>query len=701
MPTLHNPGDDPLLRTLDPSFDATLDDTFDDAGDETLDGPAGGGDATLDDGGEAGPHDEGAAGADVANPVVARLLAEAARRRAAGEALPIDVRALTTSPSTESADRGPVESAAPTGRKAERPRDLGAETRLLRGVAKSLVDCGALSERRAVSFAMQARDAGVGFMRALAADRANIDLFAVYAHVGAAVGAEPIANRADAIARMVDAPWLPAAIAEQWQILPIQANGADAVAIAAVDPFDVVARDWARARAGAERIEVTPIHPDAYYDALGRYHALKESGGEADGMFTPISVTWTKEDLERRDLAHWDVPAAVDYVLHKGFEQGASDIHIEPSGEAVIVRNRVDGVLREELKLPHEARAMLASRIKVLANLDVAERRRPQDGRIGVSIQDHPVDVRVSTLPTVHGEKVVLRLLDEGALRPRLEDIGMPDRELRTLLDKVNAPHGLILMSGPTGSGKTTTLYSCLASIDRMGRNVVTIEDPVEYRLKGVHQTQVDEQMGFTFASGLRAILRQDPDVIMVGECRDAETTQMAIQASLTGHLVFSTIHANDAVGVVSRLLDIGVDPFLIANAVSMTLAQRLLRTHCPHCQAVVDGREVLANLRAEGVSLAKLDALGIDIAPDFPCVVTLGCPQCRHTGYLGRQAVFELLAFDDATRAAIMAPSFDLTAFRRLTRELGMHGMLEHALTLVEEGRTSYSEVVRILGES
>jgi type II secretory ATPase GspE/PulE/Tfp pilus assembly ATPase PilB-like protein len=254
----------------------------------------------------------------------------------------------------------------------------------------------------------------------------------------------------------------------------------------------------------------------------------------------------------------------------------------------------------------------------------------------------------VSSLPTVNGEKMVLRLLDEGSLRPRIEDIGLTDREMRTLADKISAPYGLILLSGPTGSGKTTTLYSCLAGIDRIGRNVVTVEDPVEYRLKGVHQTQVDENIGLTFAGGLRAMLRQDPDVIMVGECRDKVTAQMAVQASLTGHLVFSTIHANDAVGVVSRLMDMEIDPFLIANSVSMTLAQRLLRVHCPHCQTVVDGREVISNLRAEGVGSYKLERLGISIAPDMPCIVTLGCGHCRHTGYVGRQAVFELLAMDD-----------------------------------------------------
>lgn len=655
-------------------------------------------DATLDDDRLTAPEVEPPAGptpdAASANPMVARLLAEAARRREAGRTGPIETadvdRPDVASDAAEDPSAQPAEPSAPQG-----------SANLLRGIALSLAQSGALSERRAISLAIQARDAGVGFVRALAADRGNIDLAAVYEEIGNMLGVAPIVSRNAAVSMMVDADWLGPAQAEQWQILPLTSDQPDEIAIAAIDPFDVVATDWAKRRSGASRVRVMPILPDAFFDALGRYHAIKETGEQASGGLIPISVTWTREDLERRSLEHWDIPAAINYVLHRGFEQNASDIHIEPTEDAILVRCRLDGVLREELKLPQDAHAMVASRIKVLANLDVAERRKPQDGRIGVSIEDHPVDVRVSTLPTVHGEKIVMRLLDEGALRPRLEDLGLPDRELRLLIDKVNAPHGLILLSGPTGSGKTTTLYSCLASIDRHGRNVVTIEDPVEYRLNGVHQTQVDDQIGFTFSSGLRAILRQDPDVIMVGECRDAETAHMAVQASLTGHLVFSTIHANDAVGVVSRLVDIGVDPFLIANALKLTLAQRLLRTHCQHCQTVIDGREVIAGLRADGVSLEKLEALGIDIAPDFPCVVTQGCAHCRHTGYAGRQAVFELLEIDDETRNAIMAANFDQTAFRQDQVGGGLRGMLEHALTMVEEGQTSYSEVVRVLGEA
>ena len=641
------------------------------------------------------------------NPVVARLLAEAARRRAEATQYSTLANEEMTAPAGLAVETA-VSAAAPIAvtppvrheRSSNGTKRIELEIDLLRGVALELVRRDAISERRAVSVALQARDAGVGFIRALASDRSNVDMNQVYGVVGELVGMEPLLDRGEAVRRLAETDWLTTAMAEHWQILPLAQERQDETRVAAVDPFDVIAKDWVKARCPTPELTVIPIHPDAYFEGLRRFQAMEENVAGADGLFTPITVTWSREEVEKADLGHMDIPAVVNYVIHRADELGASDLHIEPTGDALLVRCRVDGVLREELSLPAGSQNMVASRVKVLANLDVAERRLPQDGRIGVMIQDRPIDIRVSSLPTVHGEKMVLRLLDEGALRPRIEEVGLPDHELRTLLDKVNAPFGLILLSGPTGSGKTTTLYSCLSSIDRVGRNVVTVEDPVEYRLKGVHQTQVDENLGMTFASGLRAILRQDPDVIMVGECRDTETAQMAVQASLTGHLVFSTIHANDAAGVVNRLIDMGIDPFLVANSLSMSLAQRLVRVHCNHCQTVVDGRDVLANLRAEGVSLEKLEHLGIDIAPDLPAVVTLGCAHCRHTGYNGRQAVFEALALDDDLRSAVMSDNFDLRTFRRYARDGGMHSMLEHALTLVEEGRTSYSEVVRVLGE-
>jgi type II secretory ATPase GspE/PulE/Tfp pilus assembly ATPase PilB-like protein len=269
------------------------------------------------------------------------------------------------------------------------------------------------------------------------------------------------------------------------------------------------------------------------------------------------------------------------------------------------------------------------------------------------------------------------------------------------LYDKLDAPFGLVMISGPTGSGKTTTLYSCLSYIDKKTKNVLTVEDPVEYRLKGVHQMQVNEKIGLTFASGLRTILRQDPDVIMVGECRDGETAGMAIQAALTGHIVFSTIHTNDAVGVIPRLIDMGVEPFLVANSVSLCIAQRLVRRICRHCQTPEEGQSVLERLHNDAISDERLAALGIVVDPDLTYVTGRGCVHCRNTGYQGRQAVFEIFEIDQDARAEIVSPTFDANVMRRRARERGMTTLIGHGLMLIDEGMTTHSEVVRVLGEA
>ena len=339
----------------------------------------------------------------------------------------------------------------------------------------------------------------------------------------------------------------------------------------------------------------------------------------------------------------------------------------------------------------------IVSRVKILSGMDVAEKRRPQDGRIGTLIRENAIDVRVSSYPTIYGEKIVMRLLDKNALRPSPEHLGMISRDLRLLYDKLDAPFGLVMISGPTGSGKTTTLYSCLSYIDKKTKNVLTVEDPVEYRLKGVHQMQVNEKIGLTFASGLRTILRQDPDVIMVGECRDGETAGMAIQAALTGHIVFSTIHTNDAVGVIPRLIDMGVEPFLVANSVSLCIAQRLVRRICRHCQAPEEGQSVLERLHNDAISDERLAALGIVVDPDLTYVTGRGCVHCRNTGYQGRQAVFEIFEIDQDARAEIVSPTFDANVMRRRARERGMTTLIGHGMMLIDEGMTTHSEVVRV----
>ena len=391
----------------------------------------------------------------------------------------------------------------------------------------------------------------------------------------------------------------------------------------------------------------------------------------------------------------------VDYVLFRAHGQGASDIHVEPTEAVLLIRNRVDGMLHEEARLPKTLHAEVSSRIKILSGMDVAEKRRPQDGRISAQIKDSPIDVRVSTFPTVHGEKIVMRLLDKSSLMPSPELLGLRPRELQILIDKINAPFGLVMLCGPTGSGKTTTLYSCLSAIDKNVKNVLTVEDPVEYRLAGVHQMQVNHKIGLTFAEGLRNILRQDPDVIMVGECRDLETTSMAIQASLTGHIVFSTIHTNDSIGVVSRLLDMDIDPFLVASSLSLAIAQRLVRTICPDCEIRIEGRRIIERLGAEGVSDEKIAILGIMIEPDLSYVIGGGCSRCRDTGYVGRQAVFEVFEMTRATKKVIVGDGFSVDELRVVAEEEGLTTLVANGLKLVEEGITTHQEVIRVLGDS
>lgn len=640
---------------------------------------------------------------DAGNPVVNRLLEQAAARygRDAISFVTADefVRGGGSEPDTPQADNSAGVAPEPETRPGADAPSKG--NGILRSMALKLVEKGVLQERRAVAISIKARDSGISFLRMLARDRQVTDIRAVFDLVAEWAGTTLIQDKAGLLSRMQHVDWLTPELAERFEIIPLKPENPGEFRYATVDPFDAAVSDWIQRRSQGQVLHPVALLPEVLVEGLDRYRLLNADNDSNDsGMFVPIEISWGTERNGAPDLSDWDVPVVVDYILHRSHELGASDIHIEPTGDSVVVRNRVDGVLHEEFRLPAAMQAPVISRIKVLSNLDVAERRLPQDGRISVTIRSHPIDIRVSTLPTVTGEKIVMRLLDETALRPRPESLGLSDHDLALLLDKVSAPYGMIMLSGPTGSGKTTTLYSCLSSIDRVARNVVTVEDPVEYRLTGVHQTQVNESLGMTFATSLRTILRQDPDVIMVGECRDQDTAQMAVQASLTGHLVFSTIHANDAAGVVNRLLDMKVEPFLIANALSLVIAQRLVRVHCEHCAVTVEGREILSNLRAEGVSAARLTRLGIEIDPEMPYASTVGCNHCRHTGYFGRQAVYELFSMTEDLRALVMEPGFQVARFRKAAREEGMLSMLENATFLVEEGRTSFSEVIRVLGD-
>ncbi|MDD2881186.1 MAG: type II secretion system ATPase GspE [Rhodoferax sp.] len=374
-------------------------------------------------------------------------------------------------------------------------------------------------------------------------------------------------------------------------------------------------------------------------------------------------------------------------LLTQAARDGASDIHIEPYERHSSVRFRVDGSLREVVQPNRALHAALISRLKIMAELDIAERRLPQDGRISLRIGTRAVDVRVSTIPSAHGERAVLRLLDKSEGKLSLEALGMQGEVLRKFEQLVAQPHGIVLVTGPTGSGKTTTLYAALQRLDATRNNIMTVEDPIEYELAGVGQTQVNPKIDLTFAKALRAILRQDPDIIMIGEIRDFETAQIAIQASLTGHLVLATLHTNDASSAVTRLTDMGVEPFLLSSSLLGVLAQRLLRKLCVHCKAP---STIDPNVLTDGMaSEAQQSMPSVEYHP-------VGCDKCGHTGYSGRSGVFELLVTDDAIRAQIHSRASEAD-IRSAARAAGMVLMREDGERLVRTGVTAREELLRV----
>jgi general secretion pathway protein E len=390
-----------------------------------------------------------------------------------------------------------------------------------------------------------------------------------------------------------------------------------------------------------------------------------------------------------RDLAsEAPVIRLVNQIIHRAVDMGASDIHIEPFEDGLHLRYRVDGVLQDFADAPAAALApAIASRIKLLSQMNIAERRLPQDGRIMTRVKGHELDLRVSTIPTVHGESVVMRVLDRESIRLSLSDMGFGEETLRRYRELLARPHGVLLVTGPTGSGKTTTLYASLASLDAGSRKIITVEDPVEYQLQGVNQIQVQTQIDLSFARALRAILRQDPDIIMIGEMRDTETAQIGVQSALTGHLVLSTLHTNTAAGAITRLEDMGVERYLITSSVNGVLAQRLVRKLCRQCREPVE----LSRAYMERTGLRRFAA-----GESRRVWQARGCGQCMHTGYAGRTGIHELFVLDEKMHRVIMGGA-DATLLHAAAREQGMTTLYEDGLRKVMQGVTSMEEVLRV----
>ena len=413
-------------------------------------------------------------------------------------------------------------------------------------------------------------------------------------------------------------------------------------------------------------------------DASEARRMVEDMGDELDLASLANAVPETEDLLEQEDDA--PIIRLINALLAEAIRENASDIHIETFEKDLLVRFRVDGVMREVVHPKRQLAPLLVSRIKVMARLDIAEKRIPQDGRIGLRIGGREVDVRVSTMPVGNGERVVLRLLDKQEGRLQLAKLGMAAGDLPRIRELVHRPHGILLVTGPTGSGKTTTLYASLSELSRRTINILTVEDPIEYNLEGVGQTQVNLKAGMTFARGLRAILRQDPDVVMVGEIRDLETAEIAVQASLTGHLVLSTLHTNTAVGAVARLVDMGVEPFLLASSLVGCLAQRLVRVLCTDCRT------------QRPATAAELDFLQMDSAIVFDAV---GCEACGQTGYRGRTGIYELVAIDAPMQALIHDRASEQDLARHARRSCG--SMRDDGRAKMLAGVTSMREVLRV----
>mgnify|MGYP003587658057 CR=1 FL=1 len=475
-------------------------------------------------------------------------------------------------------------------------------------------------------------------------------------------------------------------------MLPVARTG-PVLTMAVADPFDVVGLEEAQEHSRLEIMPVVAVEKEVT-DLLQRYS--KDPGKGLEDIIRDVSegeVEVGHEEREEISLEEMlesagDAPVIriVNSLMIEAIRKHASDIHIEPMEKSIRLRYRIDGILYETPSPPKSLQSAIISRIKIMSNLNIAERRIPQDGRFRIRAMNKEADIRVSILPTVHGEKIVMRILDKAALAPSLAALGLDKKAYEDLQFAINQPHGMLLVTGPTGSGKTTTLYSALQDLNKQDVNIITVEDPVEYQLAGINQVQTHPEVGLTFAAGLRSILRQDPDIVMVGEIRDAETAAIAVQAALTGHLVLSTLHTNDAAGAVARMLYMGLEAFLLASSLVMTQAQRLYRKLCPACR------------RERKLPLDILRMNHID--PERFAGVTLfegvGCPKCFNTGYRGRGAIMEILLINETIREKILEEG-SATAIRDQAVKNGMLTLREAGLQRVCDGMTSIEEILLV----
>jgi type IV pilus assembly protein PilB len=482
---------------------------------------------------------------------------------------------------------------------------------------------------------------------------------------------------------------IPETLARRYHVLPLFKTG-DSLTLAMDDPLNVIALDDIKLKTG-HSIEPVVASEIDLKEAINQYYG---TGGSIDEVINKIdteekiSIPEKEEDISLEKLHDMAEEAPiiklVNLIIMQALRDGASDIHIEPEKDDVHVRMRVDGIMHETKPIPKQLQAAVISRTKIMSDLNIAIKRIPQDGRFQINLEGAQIDIRVSSFPTVFGENIVMRLLDTSSILLGLEQIGFSKETFKQFQSLIKKPHGIILVTGPTGSGKTTTLYSALNAINTPDKNIITLEDPVEYQLKGIRQSQVNPKVGMTFASGLRSILRQDPDVVMVGEIRDKETAEIAVQAALTGHLVFSTLHTNDAPSALTRLTDMGIEPFLISSSVIGILAQRLVRTICNTCKTEFNP------------PAKSLSDLGLEAKTDMKLFHGKGCNVCKNSGYKGRTGLYELMTLNDKIKELVLTKTSS-SIIKKAAREAGMKTLQDDGLIKVLDGATTIDEVMRV----
>ncbi|MEE8152641.1 MAG: type II secretion system ATPase GspE [candidate division NC10 bacterium] len=498
----------------------------------------------------------------------------------------------------------------------------------------------------------------------------------------------PLVTAADYPTQVILEDHISTKFLKEYRIIPL-ADTAEGVVLAIADPLDAYAVNAMRLLTGKPvlpRVGV-PAEIEAAFERL--YGSSKASIENIFEEVTSEEDEGTNEDIERlKDLAsEAPVIRMVNLLISRAVEMRASDIHIEPFERKLKVRYRIDGVLREVDAPPSRLRAAVISRVKLMAKLNIAETRLPQDGRIRLVIRGKEIDLRVSTVPSMHGESVVLRVLDKGSVALDFSTLGFDKQVLKSYLDLLDRPHGILLVTGPTGSGKTTTLYTSLLRLNTGERKILTVEDPIEYQLEGINQVQVKPQIGLGFANVLRSFLRQDPDVIMIGEIRDLETAEIAVQAALTGHKVLSTLHTNDAATTITRLLDMGVEDYLLTSTVNGVVAQRLVRTLCGHCR---EPRPVLPEM-VEQLQLGRFTS-----SDPITLYQATGCEHCNGSGYLGRTGLLELLVLSDPIRRLILRRA-EAHEIKRAAAEAGMRTMYQDGMYKILAGTTTLEEVLRV----